>query len=124
MQDFKKLAIYQKSIQYCMEIYSFSTHLPDQEKYGMVSQIRRAVTSIPLNISEGSGASSNREFAQFIGYAYRSTNEVITCLELVERLHLYPKDSKDIHKLQDEGLQLSRMIYAFFKKLGGRTFNL
>ncbi len=122
MQDYKKLQIYEKAMKYCVEVYKFSALLPDNEKYGIVSQIRRAVCSVPLNISEGAGTSSEKEFAQFIGYAYRSVNEVLTCIDLTGRLELH--HSKVIQeKLFQEGIELSRMIYAFYKKLGGRTFN-
>lgn len=121
MQDFRKLEICNRSIDYCGAIYKFSAHLPAHEKYGLISQIRRAVTSIPLNISEGAGTSSNKEFAHFIGYAYRSANEVLTCLELTEKLDL-SRNHHLLEALRREGSQLSRMIYSFFKKLGGKVF--
>ena len=123
MQDFRKLDIYKRAIEYSTRIYKFSAKLPTNEKYGLVSQIRRAVSSIPLNISEGAGCSSNKEFALFINYAYRSCNGVLTCLELIVTLNLY-KGKDEIDTLEKEGVELSRMIYAFFKKLGGRTYNL
>jgi four helix bundle protein len=91
MQDFRKLNIYKRAIEYCKKIYKFSTKLPSNEKYGLISQIRRAAISIPLNISEGSGCNTDKEFSQFISYAYRSINEVLTCLELSVELKLvYP----------------------------------
>lgn len=62
MQDFRRLDIYKRAIDYCVEVYKVSAKLPSSEQYGLVSQIRRAVTSVPLNISEGAGASSNKEF--------------------------------------------------------------
>jgi len=123
MQDFRKLDIYQKAIEYSVKIYKFSTKLPKEEKYGLVSQMRRAVSSIALNISEGAGCSSNKEFAIFIGYAYRSCNEVLTCLELATRLKLYAEED-EVKWLEKEGIELSRMTYAFFKRLGGQTYNL
>jgi len=88
MQDFRKLNIYKRAIEYCKKIYNFSTKLPSNEKYGLIPQIRRAAISIPLNISEGSGCKTDKEFSQFISYAYRSINEVLTCLELSVELKL------------------------------------
>ena len=120
MQDFRKLEIYRRAIEYCVRIYKFSSRLPADEKYGLVSQMRRAVSSIPLNISEGAGCSSNREFAQFINYAYRSCNEVLTCLELATRLGLN-KENGAIHILEKDGVELSCMLYAFLKKLSRPT---
>ncbi len=123
MQNFRKLSIYNRAIEYCTNIYKFSSKLPTDEKYGLISQIRRAANSIPLNISEGAGSSSNKEFALFITYAYRSVNEVLTCLELIRRLELDNKIN-EIEKFEQEGIELSCMIYSFFKTLGGKTFNV
>ena len=116
MQDFRKLALYQRSLAYCVSIYEFSTQFPKEEKYGLTSQIRRAATSIPLNISEGSGCNTKKEFALFIGYAYRSCNEVLTCLELSTKLGLHRPD-KTVMELEEKGIELSRMIYGFLRKL-------
>ena len=123
MQDFRKLDIYKRAIDYSVKIYRFSGGFPRDEKYGLISQIRRAVSSIPLNISEGAGCSSNKEFSMFVGYAYRSCNEVLTCLELTTKLELHHHNGQ-VSELEKEGGELSRMIYAFFKKLGGQTYNL
>ncbi|MDD5455088.1 MAG: four helix bundle protein [Candidatus Ratteibacteria bacterium] len=117
MQNFRKLNIYNRAIGYCTEIYKFSTKLPTSEKYGLISQIRRAASSIPLNISEGAGANSNKEFSLFVSYAYRSANEVLTCLELIKKLGLYKAEAQ-IESLEKEGIELSRMLYTFLKKLG------
>jgi len=123
VQDFRKLDIYNRAIDYCADIYKFSVKMPSSEKYGLISQIRRAGSSIPLNISEGAGSSSNKEFSLFISYAYRSINEVLTCIELVKKLNLV-REGVTIEKLEEKGVELSRMIYSFFKKLGGKTYNL
>lgn len=116
MQDFRKLEIYKKSIDYCVQIYKFSATIAPSEKYGLISQIRRAVSSISLNISEGAGTNSNKEFALFISYAYRSVNEVLTCLELIKQLKLYRKP-EELENLENAGVLISRMIYSFYKKL-------
>lgn len=120
MQDFRKLKIYQKSLEYCAFIYKFSVFLPSNEQYGLTTQLRRAATSIPLNISEGAGSASKKEFALFISYAYRSTNEVLTCLELINKLEL-SKGKSIIKDLENQGIELSRMIYRFFILIGGNT---
>ena len=103
MQDFRKLEIYQESKRFCGDIYKFSTTLPKDEQYGLISQIKRAVTSITLNISEGSGCDTNSEFFVFISYAYRSCNEVLACLELVEYLNL-SKNIASIETLTTNGI--------------------
>ena len=115
MQDYNKLDVYKRAIEYSVNIYKFSTELPENEKYGLISQMRRAVSSIALNISEGAGCNSNKEFSIFINYAYRSCNEVLTCLELISKLGL--SKSQKINELQTEGIEISRMIYSFLKRL-------
>jgi four helix bundle protein len=89
VQDYRKLEIWNRAMDYAVEIYRLSARLPSIEKYGLTSQIRRAVCSIPLNIAEGSGCESQKEFRLFLGYAHRSTHEVLTVLELIERLKLF-----------------------------------
>ena len=115
MQDFRKLIIYQKSIKYCSDIYKFAQKLPKDEQYGLTSQIKRAACSIPLNISEGAGSASKKEFAQFLSYSYRSVNEVLTCLELTKELQLI--QYFEISPFEINGKELSSMIYSFLKKL-------
>jgi four helix bundle protein len=100
-------------------LYEFTNQLPDTERYNLTSQMRKAVTSVCLNIAEGAGCTTNGEFARFLGYAYRSLKEVATCLELSQRLFpALPADS--IASLIEEANQTSRMTYALIQRLGGR----
>jgi four helix bundle protein len=116
MQDYHQLDIWNRAMDYAVALYEFAASLPEQEKYNLASQLRRAVVSAPLNIAEGSGTATNAEFSRFLSYAYRSLKEVITALELCERL--YPQVSPDQMKsLIDEGNQISKMTYALMQKL-------
>ena len=100
---------------YAVKIYEFAALLPADERFNLASQFRRAAVSVPLNIAEGCGCSTDNEFARFLGYAYRSLKEVVTCLELSERLHPIPHDVAA--PLIDEGNQIARMTYTFMKRL-------
>jgi four helix bundle protein len=116
MQDYHQLDIWNRAMDYAVAVYQFVASLPEQEKYNLASQLRRAVTSAPLNIAEGCGAASNTEFCRFLGYAYRSLKEVVTALELCERL--YPSLPPDrTQSLIDEGNQISKMTYALMQKI-------
>lgn len=86
MQDFRKLEIYKEAIKYCAEIYQFCSKLPEEEKYGLISQIKRAATSIALNIAEGTGCNSNSEFSVFIRYSLRSSNDELDLRSIVVRI--------------------------------------
>lgn len=66
-------------------IFDASGQFPIDEKYNLISQIRRAADSIALNIAESSTGQSNKEFRKFIGYSLRSLAEVVTCLHKARR---------------------------------------
>ena len=90
--------------------------MPDTERYTLAAQLRRAATSVPLNIAEGSGCTTDAEFARFVGYAYRSLKEVVTGLELCQRL--YPSlPAPPATALIDEGNQISRMAHSLMERL-------
>jgi four helix bundle protein len=102
---------------YAVEVYRLSAQLPDSERYNLTSQLRKAATSVPLNIAEGSGCGGDTEFARFLSYAYRSLKEVVTGLELCERL--YPAQSPAlVTNLIDEGNQIARMTHSLIQRLG------
>ena len=77
---FEKLRIWKSSMEFGEDVFSVSKSFPDDEKYNLTSQIRRAVDSIALNIAEGSTGNSQLEYKKFIGYSLRSVSEVVTCL--------------------------------------------
>ena len=116
MQDYHQLDSWHRAMDYAVAVHEFVATLPEQEKYNLASQLRRAVTSAPLNIAEGCGAASNTEFGRFLGFAYRSLKEAVTALELCQRL--YPSLPRDrIVFLIEEGNQISKMIYALIQKV-------
>lgn len=82
---FEKLRIWHSAMDFGELIFDASGKFPIDEKYNLISQIRRAVDSIALNIAEGSTGQSNKEFRKFIGYSLRSLAEVVTCLHKAKR---------------------------------------
>ena len=121
MQDYHQLDIWNRAMDYAVAVYEFAASLPEQEKYNLASQLRRAVTSAPLNIAEGCGAASNTEFGRFLGFAYRSLKEAVTALELCQRL--YPSLSQcRTERLIDEGNQISKMTYALIQKVDSGNY--
>jgi four helix bundle protein len=116
MQDYHRLDIWQRGMTYAADVYRLAPQLPDTERYNLAAQLRRAATSVPLNIAEGAGCTTNGEFARFLTYAYRSLKEVVTCLELCQRL--YPSlPTRPIDVLIEEGNQISRMVYSLIQRL-------
>ncbi|RZK12827.1 MAG: four helix bundle protein, partial [Flavobacterium sp.] len=96
MRDFKKYDIWQLSHLLTLEIYKVTSHFPKEEIYGLTSQIRRAATSIPTNISEGCGRNSDKEFNYFLNIALGSANETEYLLIL----------SKDLQYIDYENAEL------------------
>lgn len=107
--------MYQRAIEFAIEIYKLSKTFPREELYGLTSQIRRAVTSISLNIAEGSGNNSEKEFRRFLEIALRSDYEVMTCLEIAVRLNYCVR--KDFDRLVVEADEIAAMITGFSKSL-------
>lgn len=84
--NFRELKIWKEAISIVKSVYILSSTLPDSEKYGLKSQMNRAAISIPSNIAEGTGRSSEKEFTHFLRIAVSSSYELETQLVLVEEL--------------------------------------
>ncbi len=112
---FENLLIWQKAMDYGENIFQFSNQFPKEETYNLISQIRRAVDSIALNISEGSIGQSNPEYKRFIGMATRSLAEVVTCLHKASK-RKYISDAEFMEQY-DYAYNLMNMMVAFKKKI-------
>lgn len=82
MKDFRDLLVWQKAHRLVMQTYEATRRFPTEEKFGLTSQIRRAVVSIPTNIAEGCGRSGDSDFRRFLDIAMGSASEVqyLVCL--------------------------------------------
>jgi four helix bundle protein len=122
MHKLEKLKIWEKAVELCVHIYKATEHFPREEIYGLTAQIRRAVISIPSNISEGAGRNSNNEFTHFIGIATGSAYEVQTQVVIAEKLQLIPASLSE--QLQEYISEVLKMIYAFKQQLKNNTNNV
>lgn len=100
---------------YGESIYQLSYKFPKEEMYNLSSQIRRAVDSIALNISEGSIGQSNPEFKKFVGFAIRSLAEVVTCLHKCSRRNYISEEEFREH--YEYAFNLMNMMAAFKEKI-------
>lgn len=112
---FENLIIWQKAMEIGEDVNSLSNKFPNKEIYNLSSQIRRAVDSIALNISEGSIGQSNLEFKKFMGYAIRSLAEVVTCLHKAKRREYIAEQEFD--KYYETSFNLMNMMIAFRKNI-------
>jgi len=112
---FEKLIIWQKAMNLGEDISLMADSFPKEEVYNLSSQIRRAVDSIALNISEGSIAQSNPEQNKFMGYAIRSLAEVVTCLHKAKRRNYISE--QEFEKYYDVSFHLMNMMIGFKNKI-------
>lgn len=110
--NFRELKIWQDAISLVKEIYSLTNDLPSDERFGLVSQLNRCSISIPSNIAEGSGRTSEKEFIHFLRIAISSSYELETQLILVKEIYEV-ETAEIINKVT--ALQL--MVGAFIRKL-------
>lgn len=112
---FENLIIWQKAMDFGEDIYQLSKKFPKEEINNLTSQIRRAVDSVALNISEGSTGQSNLEYKRFIGLATRSLAEVVTCLHKALRRKYISE--VEFNELYEYAFNLMNMMVAFKKKI-------
>lgn len=115
MRDFKKYDIWQLSHSLTLEVYKITSTFPKEEIYGLSSQIRRAVSSIPTNISEGCGRNSDKEFNQFLNIALGSANETEYLLILSRDLNyinneIFEKLDKEINTIKSKIYKLKQIL--------------
>jgi four helix bundle protein len=115
----KKLNVWQLSMELCRHVYTLCGLLPDDEKYGLASQMKRAAVSIPSNIAEGAARNSTKEFVQFISIAQGSLSELDTQVELcAQYLGLIPEGKYAVFSGTAE--QISKMLTALKKSMKSR----
>lgn len=90
-RDYKDLMVWQKGMELARQVYRITERFPDEEKFGLVSQLRRAAVSISSNIAEGQARHTTREFVQFVSHAEGSVAEVETQLMLAADLGYYAR---------------------------------
>jgi four helix bundle protein len=85
MFSFEKLAVWQKAIDYADFVYNVTKDFPTDERFGLISQLRRSAVSVSANVAEGSSRSSKVDMARFIEIAYGSLLESVTNFEIAKR---------------------------------------
>ncbi|MCO6161258.1 four helix bundle protein [Flavobacterium sp. NRK F7] len=93
MHRYKDLEIWKLSRKFCVSIYEQTSNFPESEKFGLVSQLRRASVSVPSNISEGCSRNSNKDFSRFLEIAIGSCYEIETQLLIATDLDLINKET-------------------------------
>jgi four helix bundle protein len=115
MTDFKQLRVGKLARDLVIQAYQATANFPAQERYGLVSQMRRAAISVGSNIAEGAGRNTDREFARFLRLARGSAHELE--FQALAAADLGFLDEKDAAELRDRTGQLSRMLNMLIRHL-------
>lgn len=115
MQDFKKLKVWERSHELTLKIYRLTKLFPADERYGLVSQIRRCAVSIPSNIAEGSGRGGKREFSQFLRIAIGSSCELEYQILLAHELGFI--EDKEYGTLDSLISEVKKMLTGLIRKV-------
>lgn len=115
MLDFRNIEIWKKSHKLTIEIYKATQKFPKEETFGLTSQIRRAVSSIPTNIAEGCGRRTNAELANFLNIASGSASEVEYEILLAKGVGYVTAEQCDAWTLEIS--EIRSMLAAYMKRL-------
>ncbi len=111
--DYKELNVWKESIELVKQIYQVTAIFPKDERFGLISQLRRASVSIPSNIAEGNGRSSDKEYKRFVEIAYGSALELETQLIISVELKFIDEKNEIFSKLE----QVKKLLSGFIKYL-------
>lgn len=115
-----KLEVWKRSIEFVQKIYRVTESFPSDEKFGLVSQMRRAAVSIPSNIAEGSARNGEKEFINFLYIAQGSIAELETQLYISANLGFLEEEKRDI--LIKELDEISKMLIGLQRSLRNLRF--
>ncbi|MDQ1155260.1 four helix bundle protein [Brevundimonas sp. SORGH_AS_0993] len=119
VRHYRDLLVWQKALTWVELVYADSRSWPSDERFGLISQVRRAAVSVPSNIAEGCARRSTPEFLRFLSIARGSLAEVETQLILAQRL-AYIEEAA-LTRLLEAADEISRMLSGLISKLEERT---
>ncbi|MGZ3865729.1 MAG: four helix bundle protein [Bacteroidia bacterium] len=114
MKDYKNLIVWQKSHRLTLHIYELTKEFPSEEKFGLISQIRRSSSSIATNIAEGCGHDSKNQFARYLQISSGSANETEYLIVLSKDLGYIKAD--EYEKVVLLVTEVKKMLYSLLKK--------
>lgn len=112
---YHNLLVWKKAHELTLEVYKITTKYPKSELFGIVSQLRRASSSVPANIVEGSARKTDKEFCQFLVQARGSLVETQYFLELSKDLNYITEH--DLVRLNKLSIEVAKMLNSFIKKI-------
>jgi len=117
INNHKELRVYKESIDFVLSIYELTKRFPSDEKFGLISQMRRAAVSIPSNISEGAARKNTKEFIQFLYISLGSAAEIETQIDIAKKLNYYDDEKELEDKLHHIINMLTKLIRSLKAKI-------
>lgn len=115
LESYKDLIVWQKSLKLAEEVYKLTENFPSSEKFGLTSQMRRAVVSIPSNIAEGSRRGTLKNYRNFLLFAFSSGSELETQIEICKKLNLV--DNLKYELVDSLLLEVMKMLNTLVRRL-------
>lgn len=115
MKSYRDLIVWNKSMFLVTSIYSILKKFPDEEKFGLVSQIKRSSVSVPSNIAEGYGRNSIKDYSRFLQIARGSLYEMQTQIEISKNLNFISE--KEVNEIFNLSLEVEKMLNSLINKL-------
>lgn len=113
IKSYENLIVWQKSMELVMLVYGLTKEFPNDEIYGLVSQIKRAAVSIPSNIAEGSRRGSKKDFRHFVLNSFASGAELETQLKIADKLNFIKKENYEkASNLLDEIMKMLNKLVS------------
>lgn len=119
MESYKDLKVYQEGYKLSLSVYKATQCFPEEEKYGIVSQMRRSSVSIPCNIAEGYRRKGRKEYLQFLHIALGSCSELETLICLSKDLNMMAQ--KEFEVLDNQQKFVSVMLLKLIKSRSRKT---
>lgn len=116
MSNYKELKVWQQAMDLVMDIYILTRDFPNDERFGLTSQMRRSSVSIPSNIAEGSGRDTKGNFSNFLNFAKGSTCELETQILIACKLGYISQEKTE--NLTNSTAHIERMLYKLIRSLG------
>ncbi|MBA4300667.1 four helix bundle protein [Algoriphagus alkaliphilus] len=119
MHNYKELNVWKRSIKLCASVYKLTSTFPNEERFGLISQMRRASVSVPSNIAEGGGRRTNNEFVHFLGVAHGSICELES--QLYVSVELEFSSFEAIEAITSELTEIQKMLFALIQKFESKS---
>ena len=121
LKNYKELNVWQKSYELCLKIYRITAKFPNEERYGLISQIRRSAVSIPSNIAEGYGRKTTADYIRMLYISYGSVCELETQILLAGDLGFIEKG--ELGTIKKDIAEIERMLKALIKSLENKPLD-